>query len=484
MMDMSQKTRIIKVRHSGAAVFLGHDAYGNPQWTRNPEKIMDWLCDGWRYRFNQHREHRKTRRLMEDVDTHERMWVNVPLGGADVKEPIKDSQARLDCPWLACIPSPILASCARVENTEWFAALKRRKTSGGRTPRFRSRHANPQWFVCWRNQSKTGNAIYHQTSRKRGVVVITGSVPASFRKHSDTSARWRLTVHIRVSRPIRAYTSVAVNWTTRSLVFVNEPQPISRQVTGRTAGIDRGVKHTLALSDGTMLDMPQPTEHERVEYRRLQRKLARQDRTNEKQCGKKAKFSSHARRETLNRMERLRGRINRRKDDWVDKTTTTLIRDFDLIAVEALQVANMTARPKAQPDPNHPQRWLKNGATAKAGLNRSILANRWSMLRDKLAYKAKLAGVQFFETNSAYTSQACSQCGHVAKESRESQAVFHCVNCGFKTNADTNAARNILDRALNTTGTDGAEGAEGHNILRNIRSLRKPRRNINPCNTR
>ena len=239
-----------------------------------------------------------------------------------------------------------------------------------------------------------------------------------------------------------------------------------------------------ALSDGTMLDMPQPTEHERVEYRRLQRKLARQDRTNEKQGDKKAKFSSRARRETLNRMERLRGRINRRKDDWVDKTTTALIRDFDLIAVEALQVANMTAHPKAQPDPNHPKRWLKNGATAKTGLNRGILANRWSMLRDKLAYKAKLAGVQFFETNPTYTSQTCNQCGHVAKESRESQAVFHCVNCGFKANADTNAARNILDRALNTTGTDGAEGAEGHNILRNIRSLRKPRRNTNPCNTR
>lgn len=54
---------------------------------------MDWLCDGWRTRFNQHREHRTVRRYMEDVESHERMWVDVPLGGTAVGEPFKDSEA-------------------------------------------------------------------------------------------------------------------------------------------------------------------------------------------------------------------------------------------------------------------------------------------------------------------------------------------------------------------------------------------------------
>lgn len=76
---------------------------------------MDWLCDGWRSRYNQHRAHRLQRRLVEDVETRERIWVDVPLGGAGVKPAVKDSQARLDCLWLACIPSPILSSCERVE---------------------------------------------------------------------------------------------------------------------------------------------------------------------------------------------------------------------------------------------------------------------------------------------------------------------------------------------------------------------------------
>ena len=53
---------------------------------------------------------------------------------------------------------------------------------------------------------------------------------------------------------------------------------------------------------------------------------------------------------------------------------------------------------------------------------------------------------------AAYTSQTCHQCGHVAKENRDSQAVFKCVECGYRANADVNAAMNILSRALDKTG--------------------------------
>lgn len=140
---MSQKVRIIKVRHAGASVYLGDDSCRNHRWTRNPERIMDWLCDGWRTRFNQHREHRTIRRYMEDVEFRERMWVDVPLGGATVGEPFKDSEARIRCSWLACIPSAVLASPMRVENSEWYAALKRKKINGGRVPGFKSRKRAP-----------------------------------------------------------------------------------------------------------------------------------------------------------------------------------------------------------------------------------------------------------------------------------------------------------------------------------------------------
>ena len=62
---------------------------------------------------------------------------------------------------------------------------------------------------------------------------------------------------------------------------------------------------------------------------------------------------------------------------------------------------------------------------------------------------------------AAYTSQTCHECGHVAKGNRDSQAVFHCVKCGYEANADVNAAMNILGRALIQTGGDTASDVEG-----------------------
>ena len=52
------------------------------------------------------------------------------------------------------------------------------------------------------------------------------------------------------------------------------------------------------------------------------------------------------------------------------------------------------------------------------------------------------------------------ECGHAAKGNRESQAVFHCVECGYEANADVNAAKNILGRALIQTGGGTASDVE------------------------
>ena len=454
---MSQKVRILKVRHTGCSVFLGLDSYGNRMWTRNPERIMDWLCDGWRSRYNQHRAQRPQRRLVEDVTTRERMWVDVPLGGADVKPAVKDSQARLDCLWLACIPSPILASCERVENTGWFAGLKRKRTNGGRIPGFRSRHRAPQYFVCWRNQSKTGNALYHRTGKRTGVVIITGGVPKRYRREGESEARWRLAIHVRISQPVREYTSVSVNWTDRTLVFTNTPLPVERADTGRTVGLDRGCAHTLATSDGLFLDIPQPSVKETEEYRRLQCKLARQDRTNEKRGGRNAKFASKSRNRTLHAMRRIQRRINNRKDDWMAKTTTMLVREYDFIAMEQLAVKAMSRSVQPKPDPDNPGHYLHNGRGRKSGLNRSILANRWTGIQHCLEYKTNLAGTRLVRVPAYDTSRICNACGYCDKENRESQAVFHCRKCGHEANADVNAAKNILDRALGTNGMDDAE---------------------------
>lgn len=70
---------------------------------------------------------------------------------------------------------------------------------------------------------------------------------------------------------------------------------------------------------------------------------------------------------------------------------------------------------------------------------------RWPYydLQTKIAQKAAERGVTIEKISPKYTSQRCSCCGHIADVSRKTQAAFECVACGFKTNADYNAARNI-----------------------------------------
>lgn len=455
---MSQKVRIDGVKHVGASVFLGVDHCDNPCWTRNPERIMVWLCDGWRSRFNQRREQRPRSTPVKDDATGEITdWTEEPLGGPNILPLMSDSQARTSCLWMAGIPSAILASTNRIENTEWFAGLKRKKTSGGRTPGFKSRRRG-LGFVCWRNASKTGNAIFRKTGRKSGVVVITGMNPTRWRRPGE-KLHWRIVIHVRVSQPIRPYTSVHVDWTHRSLVFVNTPSPLPRMGSDMV-GIDRGCVHTLASSDRTFRDMPKPSKAELKRLKYLQRRMARQDRVNEARGGRTAKLTSKRRRRTLSEFNTLNSRIIRRRNDWIEKTTTSLAKANILIAMEDLDVKAMTRRPKPRPGPANPGQYLHNGAKAKAGLDRSILSNNWSRLMKRLKDKMDANGGNLVIVPAAYTSQTCHECGHVAKENRESQAVFHCVECGYMANADTNAAMNILDRALRKTGGDTASDVE------------------------
>ena len=455
---MSQKVRIDGVKHTGASVFLGVDHCGNPRWTRNPERVMTWLCDGWRTRFNQRREQRTHDIPVKDDATGEVVdWIKEPLGGPDVAGSFSDKEARLRCSWMAGIPAPILSSTDRIESVEWFAGLKRRKAIGGRVPGFKSRRRG-LGFVCWRNASKTGNALFHRTGRKSGVVVIAGMNPTRWVKPGE-KAHWRVIIHVRVSQPIRPYTSVHVDWTHRSLVFVNMPLPLPRTGNGEV-GIDRGCVHTLALSDGTFMDIPKPSKAELKRLKYLQRRMVRQDRVNEARSGKAAKFASKRRQRTLAEFNTLRGRIVRRRNDWIEKTTTRLARENGLVVMEDLDVKAMTKRPKPKTDPDKPGRYLHNGAKAKAGLNRSILSNNWSRLMKRLKDKMDANGGNLVIVPAAYTSQTCHQCGHVASENRESQAVFHCVECGYEANADVNAAKNILGRALSGTGGGTASDVE------------------------
>lgn len=77
--------------------------------------------------------------------------------------------------------------------------------------------------------------------------------------------------------------------------------------------------------------------------------------------------------------------------------------------------------------------------------DRDTFLKQWSYyeLQQFIEYKAKERGIEVKYINPEYTSQRCSSCGHIAEGNRVNQAEFQCTLCGYKTNADFNAAKNI-----------------------------------------
>lgn len=134
------------------------------------------------------------------------------------------------------------------------------------------------------------------------------------------------------------------------------------------------------------------------------------------------------------RIARLRARESDRRKDWCEKVSTSLAQRFDLIRFEDLRIRNMTRSAKGTIET--PGR----NVAAKSGLNRAILAQGWGLLVRRTQDKAP-GRVEMIR--AAYTSLRCSACGWIDKNSRDSQAGFCCVACGFTGNADINASINI-----------------------------------------
>lgn len=193
-------------------------------------------------------------------------------------------------------------------------------------------------------------------------------------------------------------------------------------------GVDRGVAATLALSTGEILSVPASLEYFERRHRAAQRVVARR------------KKGSRRKLKAIQRFARLSAKRARIRRDWHHKAALSIASRFGTVVMEDLKIASMTA--SARGTVEKPGRNIRQ----KAGLNRSILNQGWGSFASILGYKLEERGGTLVTVDPAYTSQTCSECGTIDRQSRESQAVFACRHCGFRANADHNAAINILRR--------------------------------------
>ena len=184
-----------------------------------------------------------------------------------------------------------------------------------------------------------------------------------------------------------------------------------KKKTGKSVGIDLGLKSFAVLSDGTVIDNIKFFREKQSEITKIQRHLSRKTK------------GSNRYRKNKGKIARLHNTISNRRNYFLHNITTYLVNNYDVICIEDLNISGM----------------LSNHKLAKA-----ISDTSFHQFRSMLEYKCKWYGKELSVIDRFYpSSKTCSKCGWKKDDLTLSDRIFKCENCGIEIDRDFNAAINI-----------------------------------------
>jgi len=196
--------------------------------------------------------------------------------------------------------------------------------------------------------------------------------------------------------------------------------------TGNCIGLDLGIKDLIITSDGTKYENKKFIKNSEKKIKHLQRNYSRKEKGSKNQ--EKARLKLAIAHEKLG---------NKRKD-YLQKLTTSTVKDNSIICIEDLNVKGM----------------MKNHKLAK-----SIADCSFSMIRSMLDYKCRWYDRKLIVIDRwSPTSKTCSCCGHVMKDWNLGIREWTCPNCHTNHDRDINAAQNILSKGMKILDTVGTTG--------------------------
>lgn len=182
--------------------------------------------------------------------------------------------------------------------------------------------------------------------------------------------------------------------------------------------IDVGIESFATFSNGKTIENPRFFKKGEKALAQAQRKLS------------KLEKGTKERRKAGKAVAKIHEKIKNQRKDFCHKQAKKIIDQYQYICIEDLNIKTM----------------MEGSHLAK-----SIADASWNQFRQILTYKAAEAGRKLGVVNPAYTSQICSQCGHLeSKGLRERE--HNCSRCGYTAHRDLNAAQNILALGLDGLG--------------------------------
>lgn len=351
------------------------------------------------------------------------------------------------CPWIYDIPSQILRNGA----VRWFKTFNNFLGGECGRPRIKKKKDNGSVYITrelfW-IERKGKTVLLHLGTKKNSFGTVKVNAHRSFKNPASitvkrTAGCWTLSFSFGEEE------SKLTTYQRDCLLLLRENSPADLH--SMVVGIDRGVAVPFQAGD-------RPFDHEEKAKRKhlarlryikgLQTRLARQTK------------GSGRHKKTKRRIAKVHGSIQNVRQDFLHKTTFELCSSsHKVFIIEDLKVKNMSKAPKPKPLESG-KGFARNGARAKAGLNKRVLAEAWTKFETILHYKSRKFGKVTFKVSPQFTSQECAACGHIHPENRQSQSDFLCLSCGHRDNADHNAALILKKRAISLILDSGAELSE------------------------
>jgi putative transposase len=196
------------------------------------------------------------------------------------------------------------------------------------------------------------------------------------------------------------------------VVLNDRKQPPTTGPVKSAIGIDVGLNHFAAMSDGAIIDNPRWGRKSANKLRALQRRVSRRYK------------GSKRRRKAVKALQRQHERVADQRRCFCHQHTTALVRKYDLVAYENLNIKGL----------------------ARTRFAKSILDAAWGTFCKQLSVKAECAGRMAIVVDPRGTSQTCPDCGAVVRKTLSERT--HSCSCGLVCDRDVAAARVILARAV------------------------------------